>query len=265
MKSPFFAIAVCFALFSISAYAQDMGHPPFRPDDRVMLDVSAEDWVTTKTAHVSVTVEAAVNASTAGTMRDEMNKAVNALAKADWRLTSFDRTQDQTGLERWSAIYEARMPESDLGGLADTAKKLSKAGMQLSVGTIDFTPTLDEMETARSALRVQIYKIAEDQLAALNAAMPGRTYRIALVDFTGDDGSSPMPHVIKGPMAMRAMMAVPSAQAPDQSASSPTPVDRSEKVTLTARIDFAAMPVPEKAALPPVSVPTAPAPVETKH
>ncbi len=86
-----------------------------------------------------------------------MTKAVNNLAKADWRLTSFNRSEDQTGLERWSATFEARLPETDLNGLAETAKKISKAGMQLTIADIDFSPTLEEMETARAGLRTQVY------------------------------------------------------------------------------------------------------------
>ena len=220
------------SLFAFAANAEE-----FRPDDRVMFDVSAEDWVTTKTAHVTAAVEAAVSGNTAGTMRTDMMKAVGDLAKSDWRLTSFTRNQDQTGLEHWSAIFETRMPESDLGPLNDDAKKLSKPGMQLSIIGIDFTPTLDEMETARNGLRTRIYKIANDQLTALNAALPGRNYRIALINFTGDtDAGTPLPQVYKGRVAGMAMMAVPAAPEPSPAA----PMERAEKVTLAARIVFAA-------------------------
>jgi hypothetical protein len=250
MKFFITAIFACFVLVVVSARAQEADHPGLRQDDRVIFDVSAEDWVTTKTAHVSVTVEASVNASTAGTMREDMIKAVNALSKADWRLTSFDRSQDQTGMERWSAIFETRLPESELGGLGDMVKKLSKPGMQLSIANIDFTPTLEEMETTRGTLRAQIYKIASDQLAVLNANLPGRFYRIATIDFTGGDGASPLPHVTRGPMAMKAMMAAPEQPAE----AAPSPVERAEKVTLTARIVFAA--VPEKPIPPPVPAST---------
>ena len=219
-----------------AASAQDMYHPGFKPDDRVMFDLSAEDWVTTKTAHVTVNVEAAVTANTAGSTRTDMTKALDSLAKADWRLTSFERNQDQTGMERWSASFEARLPESALGGLNESAKKLSKAGLQLSVNDIDFSPTLDEMETARGGLRAQIYKMANDQLAALNAAMPGRNYRIALVDFTGGGGMAPVPQVMRAHPGVMMAMASP-AVAPEPP---PVTAERAEKISLNARIVFAA-------------------------
>ncbi|MGE3624156.1 MAG: hypothetical protein AB7H77_09855 [Bdellovibrionales bacterium] len=234
-------------LLAGGAGAQEPAHPGGkRPDDRVIFDISAEDWITSGTARVAVAVEAAVTSGTAGTMRADMLKAVNELAQAEWRLTSFDRSQDQTGMERWSAGLEARLPETRLSGLGDTVKKLSKAGMQLSIAAIDFSPTLQETEAARSALRVQIYKIANDQLTALGAALPGRTYRIAEIDFTGEDEALPMPRVIKGHSAV-AMMA-PSPVAAE--AGGPLPIGRAEKIVLTARVVLAAQPETGKPVVP---------------
>ncbi|MDX2028376.1 MAG: hypothetical protein SFW62_07050 [Alphaproteobacteria bacterium] len=232
MTRLFFVFLLSMTFFSFAARADHMD----RPDDRLVFDLSAEDWVMTKTARVMVNVEAAVSGSTAGNMRADMIKAVNDLIKAEWRLTAFNRSEDQTGMERWSASFEARVPESQLNGLADNVKKASKAGMQLSVGNVDFSPTLEEMEAARAGLRTQIYKQANEQLAATNAAMPGRGYRIALVNFTGDDVGVPMPRVMKGRAAEMNMM---MAAAP---ASPPPSMERAEKVTLTARVVFAAFP-----------------------
>jgi len=232
-------LTLCAVLaFSVPVFAQEMDHPMFKPDDRVVFDLAAEDWVTAKTAHVTATVEAAVTAATAGSMRSDMTKAVGDLAKGDWRLTSFDRDEDQTGMEHWSATFEARLPEAELGGINEAAKKLSKAGMQISVSDIDFSPTLDEMETARAALRMQIYKSAAEQLTALNTAMPGKNYRIALVNFTGDEGGmAPMPHVTRGRPG-NVMMMNAAAPAPSE-APQPQP---SQKVTISARIVLASAP-----------------------
>lgn len=207
-----------------------------RPDDRVIFDLSGEDWVMTKTAHVSVNVEAAVSDKNAGTMRADMIKAVNDVAKGDWRLINFNRSQDQTGLERWSASFDARLPENQLNGLGDNAKKLSKAGMQLSIGDVDFSPTLDEMEAARGALRAKLYKQVNDQLAALNTALPGRNYRIAVINFsgTGDEPLlAPMPKVLRGQANM--MMATAAAPAA-------APMERAEKIILNVHVIFAALP-----------------------
>lgn len=227
-------LAALFLSLPVRAIAEEP-----KPDDRVIFDLSAEDWVSTKTARVTISVEAAVTSNTAGTMRATMTKAVNDVVKAEWRLVSFNRDQDNAGMERWSAEFEARVPETDLSGLHENAKKLSKAGMQLSISNIDFSPTLDEMQTAYNQLRTKIYKMANEQLSVLNTALPGRTYRIALINFTSfnDISTSPptMPTVTRGfaeaGIALKASSPMPAVPAPS--------MERSEKINLTARVVLA--------------------------
>ncbi|MDR3450944.1 MAG: hypothetical protein P4M15_14600 [Alphaproteobacteria bacterium] len=224
------------SLLALSLAAPACAEEMFHPDDGVAFDLSAEDWVTTQTAHVVLNAEAAVSAANAGNMRADMNKAVNDTAKGDWRLTSFTRTPDQTGLERWSASFEARLPESALGSLADAAKKASKAGMQVSVAAVDFTPTLDEVEAVRSGLRARLYKQAAAELTSLNTALPGRTYRIAQIGFDSAGGQMPFmqPRFMnKGMVAMSAVAPAPEGD---------SGIARSEKITQTAHILFATAP-----------------------
>lgn len=218
------------------AFAND-GH---KPDDRVTFALSAESWVTTTTARVTVNVDAAVAGNAASGMRAEMQKAVNNLARSDWRLTGFSRSQDSTGLERWYASFETRLPESDLAGIHDSAKKAGKAGLQLTVGEIAFDPTLAETEAVRAKLRADIYKQANEQLSQLNGAIQGRQYRIGAIDFINDGGFIP-------PMAPRPMMmkaaAVSSAGAAMESGGN---MERAQKITQQAQITFAALPPAEK-------------------
>ena len=221
------------SLLALSIASPAMAEEAAKPDDQVSFDLSAEDWVVTKTAHVTLNAEAAVSAANAGGMRADMTKAVNDAAKGDWRLTAFNRTQDSTGLERWSVTFDARLPETDLNGLNDAVKKTSKAGMQITVGDIDFSPTLDEMETARAGLRAHILKEAQDQLAALNAAMPGRSYRVSDVSF--DNTGVPVFHPTPRRMMMATAMAVPAAE------EAPAP-DHAQKIVLNAHVVFAALP-----------------------
>ena len=227
-----FILALCFA-------APALAQEPPRPDDTVSFTLSAEDWVITKTAHVILNVEAAATAANAGSLRADMTKSVNDAAKADWRLTGFTRTQDTTGMERWSVTFDARLPESALNGLADSVKKASKAGMQITVGALDFAPTLGEMEAANAALRTHILKDAGDQLATLNVTLPGRSYRIAQITFDPEE-APPLRLFGKHPMMATASMAA----APD----SPQTQDHAQKLTLTAHVVFAALPPPPPAA-----------------
>ncbi|MGB9153619.1 MAG: hypothetical protein WCD70_11090 [Alphaproteobacteria bacterium] len=204
-----------------------------KPDDAVSFDLSAEDWVATKTAHVTLDAEASVSAATSGTLRADMMKTVNDAAKADWKMTGFTRNQDQTGMERWSVTFDARLPESDLNGLADSVKKASKPGMQITVGDVDFTPTLDETESVRTALRTHILKEAADQLATLNASIPGRSYRIAQITFNRVSSAFVRP--------MNRVMGMSAAVASPPAAPEPSP-DHAQKIELTAHVVYAALP-----------------------
>lgn len=212
----------------------------YKPDDMVAFNISAEGWVSTKSARVSLSVEAAVSGNSAGTMRTNMTKAVNDIVKADWRLISFNRSQDQTGLERWSAVYEARVLESELNGLHEKAKTTSKAGMQISISDIDFSPTLEETQATMAQLRTQLFKQANEQLAVLNSTIPGRNYRIGTISFGGQARS-----MVMGGMADkkggRAHFMTAMAE-PEMAMDSAAPMERAEKITLTADIVYAALP-----------------------
>lgn len=239
MRKPFLALLALtlgFLMVSPVARAEDA----VKPDDRVTFDLTAEDWVTTQTARVSVNVNAAVAGAGVATARKDMQKAVEDLAKGEWRLTSFNRGEDSSGLERWNAVYEARLPESALGGLHDAAKKVSRAGMQLTILDVDFSPTLAEIEAARAALRVQLYKQINDQLAALNTVLPARSYRISEIDFST---SAPMSTPVMPTMALRKSGgAGSSAVAEIAVTSSDVSMERAQKLVMSARVVFAALP-----------------------
>lgn len=242
MKRQLLAAALLPLLLCSPVHAEEM-----RPEDKVSYDLAVEDWVSTKTARVVVAVYAAVNASSAATARDDMTKAVAAVAKGDWRLTGFNRGQDATGMERWSASFEARLPESALSGLGETAKKASKPGMQLSVAAIDFSPTLEEKEAVKSSLRAKIFKLANEQLPQLNATLPGKSFRISDISFSGEetvvmDDVMPMAYAagmrVKHAAAMPNMGVAEVAAEPEGSSD----LKKSEKIRLSARISYAAVP-----------------------
>lgn len=235
MKRAFFTFLLGFFLFCAPASAED-----FRPDDRVIFTLEAENWVTTQTARVLLNVEAAVTEKTSGTMRAAMAKAVGDVTKADWRLVDFTREQDPTGMERWSARFEARLPEKELNGLAAKAKKNSEAGMQITVALIDFSPTLAEKQETISQTRAEIYKQAEKQLALLNATLSGRAFRIAEINFTG--AAAPFARLNRDMNKMIAAATFAGGAESDVSSST----EKSEKVVLNAYVVLASTPQPIK-------------------
>ena len=212
-------------------------------DDTVAFTLSAEDWVTTKTALVTVNVNAAVKSLEAANVKAEMLKAVNKLVKTDWKLTFFDRSQDASGLENWNVSFEARVPENALDGLVDAAKKASKAGMAIRIANIAFTPAAEEIEAAYSLLREKIFKQAVEQLAILNKSIPSRKFRIANISFAEMSPSSYMRVQSVHTMNSKAILAA-SAGLADSMAESGAMSGQamSHKLSLSAHVVFAASP-----------------------
>jgi len=155
-------------------------------DDRIVLDLAREGWVETKTAEVVLAVNATLKQEESANVRQTILAALQKLSPdADWRITTFNRNADRSGLDSWYVEAQARIDDTGLDGMRAAADKASQPGMTITVNAINFTPTLAEVEATRAALRQAIYKDAQAELDRVNAAFPDAHYRINLVNFTG--------------------------------------------------------------------------------
>lgn len=183
--------------------------PAYAIEDQVLLNLSAEMWVETASPKVIITLNAARAEANGTEVRTEMRGLLAELGTPaegeTWRMLSFDESRDNTGLTRWSATAETRLTAEVLDGLADRVQAAGRAGMQLRLNQIDFSPTLSEMEAARAELRFRIYGQAAQEISALEAVFEDRDFRMGRVDFLGG-AYAPSP----APMA-RMEMAVASA------------------------------------------------------
>ncbi len=224
-------VAVALSLAAPLAVAQTVVNP--RPDDTVNLSLKLEDWVQTQTVRTVLGVDAAFSGADAGKVRGEILGAVKKLADgADWRFTRFDHNEDASGLERWNATLEARLPEAQLSGLSDRAKQASKPGLQVTLQQADFSPTLAEVEAAKAKLRGDMYKKINEALTQLNQAEPDRKYRVMHVYF--NEGAP----VYAGAQNFNTpAMAAPMLKA----ANAGEDIERSEKLKLGANVVFGAL------------------------
>jgi hypothetical protein len=226
-----FAISLALALSLAAPLAMAQTVVNMRPDDTVNMSLKVEDWVQTQTVRTTIAVDAAFPGADAGKVRGDILAAVKKLAEgADWRFTRFDHNDDASGLERWNATLEARLPEAQLSGLSDRAKQASKPGLQITFEQADFSPTLAETEAAKAKLRADLYKKINEALGQLNQAEPDRKYRIMHVNFN-DIGVQPVDNLMMARAAAPAM----KAAAEDQG------FERSEKLQLSANVTFAAL------------------------
>ncbi len=159
---------------------------PFDPLlNKVTLQLTAEQWVTTNTALVTIGVNAAVTDGDLGKLQQHVMDKLNQLAKAEWHMTAFNRSLDQSGLEKVQISAQARLPSEALSGLRNQAKSISKPGETFSLDSVEFTPSDDEIRAANANLRHAIYQQAIAELAQLNKLYPDQKYYLHEMNFLG--------------------------------------------------------------------------------
>jgi len=195
--------------------------------DHVMMTLTAEEWVKTDTAKLTVEINAALDKETLAKMRTQIMENLNKIAKADWHLTDFDRSQDSSGLEKLLVIAEARVPENVLTNVNAQAKSISKPGAVYKIERIDFTPSHGDVEKVKTSVREDIYRQAQKEIETLNKLYPNQKYSLHSINFTGY-----MPYSV---MRARVMMSGAGAQASNQAVVNTV----SSLVTLSAVVDIA--------------------------
>lgn len=158
----------------------------------ITLQLTAEQWVTTKSALVTVGVNASVSDNDLGKIQAQVIQKLHQLSSSDeWHVTSFMRSEDQSGLEKVQISAQARLPEAELTGLRQKAKSISKPGETYTLDNVDFSPSEGEVRAANTLLRTQIYQQATDEIARLNKLYPDQKYYVHAVNFLGQ--MMPMP------------------------------------------------------------------------
>jgi hypothetical protein len=222
-----FSVIVGVVLLNITSFV--LAHDIPDPLNQVQLTLSAETWAKTSTARVTVTVEAVMNQSALGNMHKSIEqKLIKISNAAPWHITTFDRQKDKSDLERLTVIAEARLPESALVDARQHAKDLSKEGEKYSISSIEFVPSLADMEAAKQSVRDQIYAQAKNELAKLNALYPEQHYFLFLVNFNQEN---PAPIVSRQDIRMSVAMEKTDAIAS---------VTVNDLVQITAQVLFAA-------------------------
>jgi hypothetical protein len=217
-------------LIASPAMADDCRHDGML--NKVVLKLTAEQWVATKSALVSVTVNASVNGSGLDKVQDEVLKKLSDISsQGEWHITSFDRSLDTSGLEKVVITAQARVPSNALSNLRDRAKQISKPGETFNLDNVAFTPSEDELRQANADLRTNIYVQAKDELDRLNKLYSDQHYFVHDIDFVGDLVNGPI--VVPGANYMRAM-AAPMAASPGLAVG--------DKLIITATITLAAPP-----------------------
>ncbi len=218
-------------LFSVSVWADSSTTiNTWPPLNKVSYQFTASKWASTNTAKVVIGVNASLNQQGLAQIHQDIMQNLQKLApKAQWHVTRFDRSQNQSGLEQLSVRAEARIPASQLASIRSQAKTISQAGQKYTVVGIQYTPSVAELQKTRAQLRAQIYAQARAELASLNKTFLDQKYYSHEINFNE--------RVIPGPVQPR-MMAMKVAG--NTAAAEAMPV--SNKVMETATVVLASRP-----------------------
>lgn len=196
--------------------------------NKVSFPLKVEKWVTTKTADVFVAVNASVaDAGIEKIQGQVLGQLMQLSSLGEWHIVSYTRQQDKSGLESIQIMAEARLPQTELGGLRDKAKAISKPGNTYTIDNVAFTPSDEEITQANILLRGLIYQQARMEIDAINKMYPEQKYYLHTIEFNSAPVVMPM-----AAMAMRNSVAVVTA----------APLNVGNKMELTANVIIASMP-----------------------
>jgi hypothetical protein len=201
--------------------------------NKISLSLHAEQWVTTKSALVSVGINAAVSGQGIEKVQNDVINKLNQLSnKGEWHIISFDRQLDKSGLENIQITAQARLMQNDIVLLRDKAKNLSQPGETFTIDNVQFVPSEDEIKQANLNLRSNIYQQAITELATLKGLYPDQQYYLYQIDFLSP--SSPV-----APMAETAFYA---SKTKNEIRAARTPLSIGNKQELQAIVILASIP-----------------------
>lgn len=224
-------IAGLLSVVLLNSMGNAAGTPPELVLDTVDFQVAAKQWVSTETALLTVKINATLsNADLVKTRADIMEK-LSKIAAGEWHLTQFDRSQDSSGLEKLYVQAQIRAAQSSLTNIYQNAKSVSKPGASYVVGSIEFTPSVDEIQKVRVQMRERLYQQVLDELVRLNKVYKGQNYSVNMLVFAEGDGTpTPLPSRAYRTQEMINTVAMPAA--------APT-LSVSNELTMTAMVQAA--------------------------
>lgn len=179
--------------------------------DKIDFQLSAKQWVTTQTALLSVTINVTLNTADLVKARADIMDRLNKIAKGDWHLIQFDRSQDNSGLEKLYVQAQARVTQDVLTDIYQNAKAVSAPGAQYEIDSVDFKPSFDETQAVLTQIRQRLYQQVNDELNRINKDYPTQNYSVSNLTFVeGSTPSQPRPYQAKEMNTMIAA-AVPTA------------------------------------------------------
>lgn len=210
------------------AVASDLFPPPLVLD-KVLFQISAKQWVTTQKAILSVNINVTLNNADLVKARAEIMNSLNKIAKGDWHLIAFDRSQDSSGLEKLYVQAQVRVDQTELTDIYEHAKSVSIPGAKYEVSGVEFKPGLEEMQAVRAKIREQLYQQVNEEITRMNKAYPTQNYSVNNLVFIEGDAPPVQPRAYQAKEMNTMVMA----------GAAPSPLTVSNELVLTAMVEAA--------------------------
>lgn len=195
--------------------------------DKVLFQVSGKQWVTTQTALLNVNINVTLSKADLIKARADIMDSLNKIAKGEWHITEFDRSQDSSGLEKLYVQAQVRVDQAALTDIYQNAKTVSMPGAKYEINGVDFKPSMEEIQAVRAKIREKLYQQVNDEMTRMNKAYPTQMYSVSnLVFVEGDNVPQPRPYEAKQTNAM-------------VMAASPATLTVSNELVLTALVEAA--------------------------
>lgn len=159
---------------------------PYPRLNTIQVQLQDEQWVSTETALVTISIDANLNQTGLDKLQAEVMTTLQGMAKVKWRITRYNRSQDQSGLERVHMQAQARLSESQLNTLRTQAKAKTKPGLKYRVHGIDYSPSQAEMNAVRDQQHQILYKRAKSELDSINKIYSPQKFYLHQITFAGE-------------------------------------------------------------------------------
>lgn len=196
--------------------------------DKVLFQISAKQWVTTQTALLNVNINVTLSSADLVKARADIMDSLNKIAKGEWHLIEFDRSQDSSGLEKLYVQAQARVDQSALTDIYQNAKTVSMPGAKYEINGVEFKPSLEETQVVRAKVREKLYQQINEEIARMNKAYPLQNYSVSNLVFVEGDSIPQQPRAYQAKEMNAAVMAA-----------APAPLTVSNELVLTANVEAA--------------------------
>ncbi|QLZ67913.1 hypothetical protein FOLKNPGA_00690 [Legionella sp. PC1000] len=198
------------------AFAENALPPSFPPQlvlDKIDFQLSAKQWVTTQTALLGVNINVTLTSADLVKARADIMERLTKIAKGEWHLIEFNRSQDSSGLEKLYVQAQARVSQEVLTDIYKNAKEVSLPGAKYEISSVDFKPSFDETQAVLGQIRQRLYQQVNDELARINKAYPGQNYSVSNLVFV-DGTNPPLPRPYQAKTMNTMMVGEAAAAAP---------------------------------------------------